>query len=125
MGLLILVISALIAAIASVTVAAISLTQQVHTTQYGDTMSKNVSLNLETQEAIDRKLEMRVDALEETIMHIGTELQTLKVKMALSCHADYWWICVTSLKETRQIMNGRKLKIIFQVFGTALTLAWT
>jgi len=28
----------------------------------------------------------------------GTELQALKVKMALSCHADYRWICVTSLK---------------------------
>ena len=31
-------------------------------------------------------------------MHVGTELQALKVKMALSCHADYRWICVTSLK---------------------------
>ena len=97
-GLLILGIVALIAAIASVTVTAISLTQQVHTTQYVDTMSKNVSLTLTTQEAIDRKLEMRVDALEEAIMHIETELQALKVKMALSCHADYRWICVTSLK---------------------------
>ena len=41
------------------------------------------------QEIIDRKLEMRADALEEAIMHIGTELQALKVKKALSCHADY------------------------------------
>ena len=98
MGLLILGIAALIAAIASVTVTAISLTQQVHTAQYVDTMSKNVSLTLTTQEAIDRKLEMRVDALEEAIMHTETELQPLKVKMALSCHADYRWICVTSLK---------------------------
>ena len=96
--LLILGISALIAAVTSVTEAAISLTQQVHTAQNVDTMSKNVSLTLATQEVIDRKLEMRVDALEEAIMHIGTELQALKVKMALSCHADYWWICVTSLK---------------------------
>ena len=86
--LLILEISALIATITSVTAAAISLTQQVHTAQYVDTMSKNLSLTLATQEVIDRKLEMRVDALEEAIMHIGTELQALKVKMALSCHAD-------------------------------------
>ena len=84
MGLLISGISALIAAL----VAAISLTQQVHTAQYVDTMSKNVSLTLATQESIDRKLEMRVDALKEAIMHIGTELQALKVKMALSCYAD-------------------------------------
>ena len=59
MGLLILGISALIAAISSVTAAAISLTQQVHTAQYVDIMSKNVSVTLATQEAIDRKLEMR------------------------------------------------------------------
>ena len=72
MSLFILGISALIATITSITVAAISLTQQVHSTQYVDTMSKNVSLTLATQEAIDRKLEMRVDALEEVIMHIGT-----------------------------------------------------
>ena len=88
-GLLILGISPLITAITSVTVAAISLTQQVHTAQYVDTMSKNVSLMLATQEVIDRKLEMEVGALEEEVMQIGTELQKLKVKLALSCHADY------------------------------------
>ena len=60
MGLLILEIKALITAITAVTAAAISLTQQVHTAPYVDTMSKNVSLTLATQEAIDRKLEMRV-----------------------------------------------------------------
>ena len=88
-GLLILGISPLITAITSVTVAAISLTQQVHTAQYVDTMSKNVSLMLATQEVIDRKLEMEVDALEVEVMQIGTELQKLKVKLALSCHANY------------------------------------
>ena len=45
----------------------------MHTAQYVDTMSKNISLTLATQEAIDRKLEMRVDALEEAIMHTGTD----------------------------------------------------
>ena len=71
-GLLILGITVLITAITSVTVAAISLTQQVHTDQYVDTVSKNVSLMLATQEVTYRKLEMRVDALEEAIMNIGT-----------------------------------------------------
>ena len=109
-GLLILGISALITALTSVTVAAISLTQQVHTAQYVDTMSKNVSLTLTTQEAIDKKLEMRVDALEEAIMHIGTDLQALKLKMALSCHADYRWICVTSLKVNETDYEWKKIK---------------
>ena len=94
----------------SVSVVAISLTQPVHTAQYVDTMSKNVSLSLATQEIIDRKLEMRVDALEEAIMHTGTELQALKVKMALSCHADYRWICVTSLKVNETDYECEKIK---------------
>ena len=59
MGLLILGISALIAAITSVTVAAVSLSQQVHTAQYVDTISKNVSLTLANQEIIDRKQKTR------------------------------------------------------------------
>ena len=109
MGLLILGI-ALITAITSVTVAAKSLTQQVHIVQYVDTMSKNISLILATQEAIDRKLDMRVDALEEAIMHIGTELQALKVKMALTCHTDYRWICVTSLKVNETDYEWEKIK---------------
>ena len=100
----------LISAITSVTVAAISLTQQVHTAQYVDSMSKNVSLALATQEAIDRKLEMRVDALEEAVIHIGTELQALKVKMALPCHADYQWICVTPLKVNETDFEWEKIK---------------
>ena len=62
------------------------------------------------QEVIDRKLKMRVDALEEAIIHIGTELQALKVKMALSCHADYWWICVTPLKVNKTGYNWEKIK---------------
>ena len=82
----------------------------MHTAQYVDTMSKNVSLTLATQEVIDRKLEMRVDALEEAIMHIGTELQALKVKMALSCHTDYRWICVTSLKVNETDYEWEKVK---------------
>ena len=62
------------------------------------------------QEIIDRKLEMRVDALEEAIIHIETELQALKVKMALSCHADYWWIYVISLKLNKTDYEWEKIK---------------
>ena len=90
--------------------AAISLAQQVHTAQYVDSMSKNVSLTLTTQEAIDKKLEMRVDALEETIIHIETKFQALKVKMALTCQADYRWICVTSLKVNETDYKWEKIK---------------
>ena len=53
---------------------------------------------------------MRVDALEEAIIHIETELQALKVKMALSCHADYRWICVISLKVNKTDYEWEKIK---------------
>ena len=69
--------------------AAISLTQQLHTAQYVNDTSKNVSLALATQEFIDRKLEVKIDSLKEAVMHIGSELQALRVKLALSYHADY------------------------------------
>ena len=46
----------------------------MHTTEYVDTMSGNVSLVLATQEVVDGKLEVGVDALEEVMMHIGTKL---------------------------------------------------
>ena len=80
----------------------------MHTAQYVDTMSKGVSLALAAREVMDRGLEMKVDALEEAVMHIGTELQALKVKLALSCHADYQWICVTPLKVNETDYNWEK-----------------
>ena len=81
----------------------------MHTAQYVDTMSKGVSLALAAREVMDRGLEMKVDALEEAVMHIGTELQALKVKLALSCHADYQWICVTPLKVNETDYNWEKI----------------
>ena len=41
------------------------------------------------EEIIDRKLEVKIDALEEAVMHIGTELQALRIRLALSYHANY------------------------------------
>ena len=32
------------------------------------------------------------------------------MKMALSCHADYWWICVTSLKVSETDYEWEKIK---------------
>ena len=43
-------------------------------------------------------------------MHIGTELQALKVKLALSCHVDYRWIGVTPLKVNETDHNWEKIK---------------
>lgn len=58
---------------------------------------------LATQEIIDQKLESKVNALEEAILTIRRELMTLKVRLALRCHADYHWICVTPLQVNKSI----------------------
>ena len=100
----------MITAITSVTVAAISLTQHVHTAQYLNDISKNVSLALAMQEVIDRKLEGKIDALEEAVMHTGTELQALRIRLALSYHANYRWICVTPLKVNDTDYNWDRIK---------------
>ena len=53
---------------------------------------------------------MRVDTLVEAIIHIEIELQALKVKLVLSCHADYQWICITPLKVNETDYNWEKIK---------------
>lgn len=63
LGLLIAGLVSLVIVIAS----AIAVTQEVHTVHYVNNLAKNVSIALGTQEVIDRKLETRFKALEETV----------------------------------------------------------
>ena len=64
-------ITALITIIASVMVYAVALSKEVHMASFVDQLSKNVSVALTTQEIIDRKIENKVNALEETVLLIG------------------------------------------------------
>nr|XP_023404925.1 endogenous retrovirus group K member 19 Env polyprotein-like isoform X2 [Loxodonta africana] len=85
---LILGISALIALATSLSLSAMALTQQIHTANYVNNLSKNITLALATQEAIDRKLQQEVNALEEAILYIGQEITNLKVRLTLRCHSS-------------------------------------
>ena len=67
---LIVGITALIAIIASVMVSAVALSKEVHAASFVDQLSKNVSIALTTQEIIDKKIEYKVNALEETVLLI-------------------------------------------------------
>ena len=91
-------ITALIAIIASLTVSAVALSKEVHTASFVDQLSKNVSVALTTQEVIDRKMENKVNALEEAVLLIGQEIIYLKIKLSLRCHAEFKWMCVTPLQ---------------------------
>ena len=66
--------TALIAILASVTVSAAALSKEVHTASFVEQLSKNVSVALTTQEIIDRKIENKLNALEEVVLLIGQEI---------------------------------------------------
>jgi len=66
--------TALIAILASVTVSAAALSKEVHTASFVEQLSKNVSVALTTHEIIDRKIENKVNALEEVVLLIGQEI---------------------------------------------------
>ena len=91
-------ITALIAIIASVTVSAVALSKEVHMASFVNQLSKNVSVALPMQEIIDKKIENKVNALEEAVLLMGQETTNLKIKLSLRCHAEFKWMCITLYK---------------------------
>lgn len=96
-GLLIAGIATLISVIAASVTAAVSLSQSIQTAQHVNQLSANITQALGTQEAIDLKVEERLNALYDTVI-LGREVQSLKLRLDLDCHADYKHICVTRKK---------------------------
>ena len=91
-------ITALIAIIASVMVSAVALSKEVHTASFVDQLSRNISVALTTQEIIDRKIEYKVNALEEVVLLIGQEITNTKIKLSFRCHAEINWMYITPLQ---------------------------
>ena len=60
---------------------------------------KNVSVTLGTQEDIDKKLEDQLNALYDVVKFLGKEVQGIKLRLRVQCHADFRWICVTQKKK--------------------------
>ena len=102
-------ITALIARIASVTVSVVVLTKEVHTASFVNQLSKNVSLALTTQEIIDKKIENKVNALEEAVLLMGQEITNLKIKLSLRCH-EFKWMCVTPLQVNESMHSWEHIK---------------
>lgn len=100
---LVLGITVLITIIGSLATATTALIQEVHTAQHVDQLAKIISLALTTQEIIDKKLEVKVNACEETLKHIGNKIVTLKVH-------HYKWICVTPLEVNQSAITWDKIQ---------------
>ena len=81
--------------IASSITAALSLAQSVQTATFVDNLAQNISVTLGTQEDIDKKLEDRLNALYDVVKFLGEEVQSIKLRLWVQCHANFRWICVT------------------------------
>ena len=71
----------------------LSLAQSVQTATFVNNLAQNVSVTLGTQEDIDKKLEDRLNALYDVVKFLGEEVQSIKLRLRVQCHADFRWIC--------------------------------
>ena len=74
-----------------------ALVQQLHTAHFVNDMHKNISVALSELHIIDKKLEAKVNALEEVVLAIGQDIANIKTRLATKCHASFQYICVTPL----------------------------
>ncbi|XP_055420056.1 endogenous retrovirus group K member 13-1 Env polyprotein-like isoform X4 [Bubalus kerabau] len=88
-GLIILGFVALVTLIASSITAALTLAQSVQTATFVNNLAQNVSVTLGTQEDIDKKLEDRLNALYDVVKFLGEEVQSIKLRLRVQCHADF------------------------------------
>ena len=109
-GLKILGFVALVTLIASSITAALTLAQSVQTATFVNSLAQNVSVTLGTQEDIDKKLEDRLNALYDVVKFLGEEVQSIKLRLRVQCHADFRWICVTPQKYNGSITTWDKVK---------------
>ncbi|XP_042555352.1 endogenous retrovirus group K member 25 Env polyprotein-like, partial [Dipodomys spectabilis] len=90
-------IASLIALVTSLAVSTTALIQQVHTVHFVNELNKNVSLALTEHQIIDQKLDSKLEALEEVVLKLGTEVNNLKIQLTTRCHQSFKCICVTPL----------------------------
>ena len=88
-GLIILGFVALVTLIASSITAALSLAQAVQTATFVNNLAQNVSVALGTQEDIYKKLEDGLNALYDVVKFLGEEVQSIKLRLWVQCHADF------------------------------------
>jgi hypothetical protein len=105
-GLIIAGVLILVSLITSVVASSVALSQSIQTAHYVDHLTKNVSLTLIAQEAIDKK----IDALESVVVLLGDEVKAIKTHESLHCHSSYQWICVTAKPYNESQWSWERIK---------------
>ena len=95
-GILIASIIAIVSVVATAATAAVSLAQSVQTASYVNHLAKNISVTMGTQIDIEKEIEVKLNALEETVDIIGDKVYNIQNRLTLRCHVDFKYICVTN-----------------------------
>ena len=98
--------------------------QEVKTTIFANHSAKTATNALSIQEYLDRHLEQWIDDLYDTLYIIGEEVQSLRIRSHLECHAKYQCVCVISKIYNDSHYNGDKIHRHLQIFGIILTPLW-
>ncbi|KAL0609934.1 envelope glycoprotein [Plecturocebus cupreus] len=89
-------ILAIVSIVATAATAAVSLANSVQNAVYVNHLARNISVAMGTQMDIDKKLETKLNVLEETVTILGDKLYNMQTCMTLRCHVDFKYICVTN-----------------------------
>lgn len=73
------------------------LLEEIHTAHYVNALNQNITSALLEQEAIDKKLEAKLNVLEEVVLALGQDIANLKITLSARCHSNFRSICVTPL----------------------------
>jgi hypothetical protein len=73
----------------------VALSQSIQNSHYVKTLTQNVSYASQPM-AIDKKTDIPLNILEATLRVMGDEVQTLKFRQELLCHAVFQHISVTA-----------------------------
>ncbi|KAL0611114.1 envelope glycoprotein, partial [Plecturocebus cupreus] len=95
-GLSIASILAIVTVVATAASATVSLAHSVQTASYVNHLARNISVSMGAQMDIDKKLEAKLNALEQTLTVLGDKVYNMQSHMILRCHVDFKYICVTN-----------------------------
>jgi hypothetical protein len=87
---------ATITAIATMAMASVALSQSIQNAHCVSTLTQNVIYALQQQVSIDEKTDVCLNTMEAALLAMGNELQTIKFRQALLCHAVFQHICITA-----------------------------
>jgi hypothetical protein len=75
---------------------AVACSQSIKNAHYVNTLTQNVSYAFRKQVAIVKKTDICLNILEGALLVMGDDVQTLKVRQDLLCHAGFQHICGSS-----------------------------